>query len=174
MNIYRKYKLFPLAVVFIVLLVTSGFAQALQKGRVMKVTDGDTVTISPVEGGQFYKCRLYGIDAPETPKPGKPGQPFGEEATKELKTLMLGQDVDVEIRDTDRYKRKVCRISKDGMDVNLEMVKRGYAWAYVHYLKRPHASQYIEAERDARAKRLGLWQQSNPQPPWEFRRLLRG
>jgi endonuclease YncB( thermonuclease family) len=85
--------------------------------------------------------------------------------------LILGQDVDVEIRDTDRYKRKVCRISKDRMDVNLEMVKRGYAWAYVHYLRRPHASQYIEAERDARAKHLGLWQQSNPQPPWEYRRM---
>lgn len=162
-------------IVFVALfLSTLGVAQAIEKGRVMKVTDGDTVAISLAEGGQFYKCRLYGIDAPETPKHGKPGQPFGEEATKELKRLILGQDVDVEIKDTDRYRRKVCRISKGGMDVNLEMVKLGFAWAYVHYLRRPYASEYIDAERSARAKKLGLWQQSNPQPPWEFRRLRRG
>ncbi len=50
------------------------------------------------------------------------------------------------------------------MNVNLEMVKRDFAWAYKQYLKRPYASEYIEAENEARAKRLGLWQQANPQP----------
>ena len=41
---------------------------------------------------------------------------------------------------------------------------------YVQYLKRPHASIYIDAEREARAKRLGLWNDINPTPPWEWRR----
>ena len=54
------------------------------------------------------------------------------------------------------------------------MVKLGYAWAYKQYLKRPYASEYIDAENEARNKKLGLWKQANPQPPWEFRKSLRG
>ncbi len=140
----------------------------------MKVSDGDTVVVSPAEGGAFFKCRLYGIDAPEIPHARKSGQPYGEEATKELKKLILGQDVTVDIKDTDRYRRKVCDIQKDSTDINLEMVKRGYAWAYRRYLKRPYASEYIDAEKKAREQKLGLWNDINPTPPWEFRKLQRG
>jgi len=94
---------------------------------------------------------LYGIDAPETPKNGNSGQPYGEESTKELKKLILGQDVAIEIRDRDKYGREVCVIRKDGLDVNREMIKKGVAWAYRKYLKPPYASEYIDAESDARA-----------------------
>ncbi len=144
-------------------------------GKVMQVKDGDTVVISPIEGGQFFICRLYGIDAPETSHPrfGQPGQPYGEEAKSELKKLILGQEVTVTLTGQKTYKREVCLIRKDEMDVNLEMVKRGYAWAYKQYLRRPYASEYIEAENEAREKRLGLWQDINPRPPWEFRRMMR-
>ena len=58
-------------------------------------------------------------------------------------------------------------------NINLEMVQEGLAWAYREYLQRPYASEYLDAEKEARAKRLGLWQQFNPQPPWEFRKLMR-
>jgi len=139
-------------------------------GKVIQVKDGDTVVISSIEGGQFFICRLYGIDAPETPKNGNPGQPYGEESTKELKKLILGQEVSAEIRDRDKFGREVCVIRKDGKDMNLEMINRGAAWAYRKYLKPPYASEYIEAENKARDKGLGLWQQSNPEPPWEFRK----
>ena len=142
-------------------------------GKVMKVSDGDTVVIQPEGGGLFYKCRLYGIDAPEIPHENKPGQPYGEESTKELKRLILGQDVSIEIRDRDKYGREVCVIRKDGSDVNLQMIKKGMAWAYVKYLKTPYASEYIDAEKEARGKGLGLWKQRNPLPPWEFRNGMR-
>lgn len=90
-----------------------------------------------------------------------------------IKSLIYQQTVDYQIVDTDRYGRGICRIKKDGQDINLEMVKSGYAWAYVQYLKRPHASEYIDAEREARSKKLGLWNDVNPTPPWEFRKLQR-
>ena len=135
----------------------------------MQVKDGDTIVVSPVDGGEFFICRLYGIDAPEAIK-----QPYGEESTKELKKLILGQEVAIEIRDRDKYGREVCVISKESMDINLEMVKKGAAWAYRKYLKSPYASEYIDAESKARDKGLGLWQQNNPQPPWEFRKMQRG
>jgi len=143
------------------------------QGKVMQVKDGDTVVIAPIEGGQFFVCRLYGIDAPETEHRGKPGQPYGEESAKYLKRLILGQTVTVQTTGQKTYNREVCLISKDGQDINLEMVKAGYAWAYRQYLKRPYASEYISAEAEARNKRLGLWQQANPTPPWEWRKLNR-
>lgn len=163
-------------VLFVVLVVVPPLLSAERgtvSGRVMQVKDGDTVVIAPEEGGQFFVCRLYGIDAPETAKRGRPGQPYGEEATRELKKLILGQIVQVELTGQRTYNREVCRIRKDSLDVNLEMVKRGYAWAYRQYLHRPYASEYVDAEKEARNRRLGLWQQANPQPPWEFRKASR-
>jgi len=53
--------------------------------------------------------------------------------------------------------------------MNLEMINRGAAWAYKKYLKPPYVSEYIQAESEARDKGLGLWQQNNPESPWEFR-----
>lgn len=148
----RRYsKQYKWHVLVLILTITSltitAYAQTTLKGSVMRVSDGDTAVIQPEEGGQFIKCRLYGIDAPETSKKGKHGQPYGEKASKELKGLILGQTVDVTLTGQKTYNREVCLIKKNGLDVNLEMVKRGYAWAYVHYLKRPYASQYIDAEK---------------------------
>jgi endonuclease YncB( thermonuclease family) len=137
----------------------------------MQVKDGDTVIISPIDGGQFFTCRLYGIDTPETTHGRKIGQPYGEEASKELKRLILGQTVEVTTTGAKTYNREVCTIKKSGQDINLEMVEKGYAWAYRQYLKRPYASEYIDAEREAREKRLGLWKDNNPTSPWEFRKI---
>jgi micrococcal nuclease len=142
-------------------------------GRVIRVKDGDTVVIRPEAGGEAFVCRLYGIDAPETPKRWKRGQPQGIEATKELKALILGKLVQVYLTGDKTYGREVCIIYDKGMNINLEMVKRGYAWAYRRYLKRPYASEFLDAEREAREKKLGIWQDANPMPPWEFRRLSR-
>ena len=75
--------------------------------------------------------------------------------------------------DIDKYKRLVCIVWLDNRNINSEMVSEGWAWAYRKYLERPHASEYIGTEEQARKERRGLWQQSNPQPPWEFRKSLK-
>jgi endonuclease YncB( thermonuclease family) len=54
------------------------------------------------------------------------------------------------------------------------MVREKFAWAYRQYLDRPYASEYIQAVEEARRERWGLWRLGNPQPPWEFRKALRG
>lgn len=172
MKTILKRTLLPLLVLLVAVAgLSDAYKGQIIKGRVVQVKDGDTVVISPIDGGAFVTCRLYGIDAPETAKRGKAGMPYGEEATRELKRMILAQTVDVELTGAQTYKREVCHIRKDHMEVNLEMVRRGYAWAYVKYLKRPHASEYLDAEREARNARRGLWQQSNPQPPWEWRKV---
>jgi micrococcal nuclease len=149
------------------------------EGVVVKVTDGDTIKVETSER-TILRVRLYGIDAPETEKYSrrtgrisKAGQPYGEEAYRALESRILGKKVKVDIIDIDRYKRMVGIVYLDSGDINLEMVKKGWAWAYREYLKGSYASEYLDAEKEARAKKLGLWKQANPQPPWEFRRLMR-
>jgi len=142
-------------------------------GRVTRVWDGDTVVIVPPGRRKSFTCRLYGIDAPETPKRGVPGQPYGAASASELRKLVLGQDVAVELTGEQSYGRQVGIILLNGLDLNREMVRRGYAWAYVRHLRRPHASAYLGAEQEARQARRGLWRDRNPMPPWEFRRKLR-
>jgi endonuclease YncB( thermonuclease family) len=170
----RNNRILSLIFIFLLLFPSIAFSQITLSGKVIQVKDGDTVVITPADGGQFFTCRLYGIDTPEIQHGKKPGQPYGEDATKELKRLILGHTVDVILTGAKTYNREVCIIKKDSININLEMVKLGYAWAYRQYLKRPYASEYINAENEARNKRLGLWQQNNPQPPWEFRKKLKG
>jgi micrococcal nuclease len=151
----------------------------IEEGVVNKVVDGDTVNVL-TNGGTKLKVRLYGMDAPEiqhinkrTGVVSKPGQLYGAEAYRALEINVYGKKVKLQIIDIDRYRRMVAVLYLDDRDINREMVQEGLAWAYREYLKGPYASEYIDAENDARSKRLGLWQQMNPQPPWEFRRLMR-
>ena len=149
-----------------------------ETGIVRHVADGDTVTVITSEDTKL-KIRLYGIDAPEIQRMNrragvvsKPGQPYGEEAYRALEGRVLHKSVRVQIMDVDRYRRMVAVLYLGDRDINREMVRQGCAWAYKEYLHGPYASEYIEAEREARSQHLGLWQQMNPEPPWEFRRLL--
>ncbi len=103
----------------------------------------------------------------------KPGQPYGNEAYRALVNTVLHKRLKVQIMDIDRYHRIVAVLYLGSRDVNREMVRQGYAWAYREYLRGPYTSEYIDAEREARNSHLGLWQQMNPLPPWEFRRRLR-
>lgn len=66
----------------------------------------------------------------------------------------------------DQYGRKVCRIEVNGMDVNLEQVRRGMAWVYVKYANDP---AYFRAEIEARKSKVGLWSDPAPVAPWSWR-----
>jgi endonuclease YncB( thermonuclease family) len=147
-------------------------------GSVVKVSDGDTIAVN--SDGTKIKARLYGIDTPETEKGSrrtgrvsKEGQPYGEEAWKALEGKVDGQKVRLDIMDIDKYRRMIAIVWLGSRNINREMVAEGWAWAYTKYLRGPYASEFIQDEERARKKRLGLWKQYNPQPPWEFRMLLK-
>ena len=175
-------RLLSIIIITLLLLPTLVFAKdpiRTIEGIVSKVSDGDTIHVTDPMGTKV-KVRLYGIDAPETPKGNKktgriskPGQPYGEEAYRALNSKVYRKSIKLDIMAVDQYKRSVGIVWLNGKNINQEMVAEGYAWAYRQYLDRPHASEYIELEEQARSKRLGLWEQSNPQPPWEFRRSLK-
>jgi micrococcal nuclease len=150
------------------LLAATGPAHAAKPGppvdgRVVKITDGDTVTVLDGSNTQ-HKIRLAGIDAPEK------GQPFGTKARENLAGKMFGQVVHVEVVDVDRYRREVGRIYLGERFINAEMVRDGFAWRYPQY-DRP--GEFTAAEADAHEHRRGLWADPNPVPPWEWRRAKR-
>lgn len=136
-------------------------------GRVVGVTDGDTLTVKDASDQQF-KIRLAGIDAPEK------GQPFGNRAKESLSEMVFSKQVVVESNKEDRYRRKVGKVQHAGMDVNLEQVRKGMAWHYTTYAKEQAPADreaYANAEAEAKAQRRGLWQENTPSAPWEFRRI---
>ena len=138
-------------------------------GRVVGVADGDTVTVLTAEKRQF-KIRLSGIDAPEKK------QAFGAHAKETLARQLFGQAVVVEWSKLDRYGRIVGKIEVEGIDVNLSQVREGSAWVYVQYLRELPAADrqlYLEAQQQAREERRGLWRDSDPEPPWQWRREAR-
>jgi endonuclease YncB( thermonuclease family) len=67
----------------------------------------------------------------------------------------------------DRYGRIVGRVYVDEIDVNRELVAEGFAWVYRKY---SNDAELLELETQAREKRLELWADPNPIPPWEWRR----
>ena len=139
------------------------------EGRVVGVTDGDTLTVLDVDRRQ-HEIRLEGIDAPEK------HQAFGSRAKESLSEMSFGKHVEVQTRKKDRYGRTVGKVLVDGVDVNLEQVRRGLAWHYKEYQREQSMSDrtmYGAAETEARGQRRGLWTDPEPIPPWEFRRKAR-
>lgn len=139
-------------------------------GTITKVKDGDTVVIL-TEKKQKLNCRLYGIDAPEKK------QPYGIEAKEYLSNRVLNKVFPYEVKTVDHYGRSVCVIydDGDGPSVNEEMVYRGFAWAYVQYLKKnkEELKIYLRYQSYAFEKKIGLWQDSNPEAPWIYRKKKR-
>jgi endonuclease YncB( thermonuclease family) len=162
----RKSLLIP-AMLMILLISSIASAETIH-GMVRAVYDGDTISLASRGAGKVT-VRLYGIDAPETKKPDKAGQPYGDISRRTLMFRVMGKAVTVDVKDRDQYNRIVGVVRLNGVDINALMVKEGMAWAYRRYLEGSYASEYISLEEQARRHRIGLWRQGNPQPPWEFR-----
>ncbi len=155
----------------VVLLALPVHAAEPVRGMVRYVYDGDTLLLVARPQGQL-KVRLYGIDAPETARPDRPGQPYGAVARRVLMYKLLGRVVTVEPIEQDKYGRLVGVVRLDGRDIDAEMVAEGLAWAYREYLRAPYAATYLALEGNARRRRLGLWRQEHPRPPWVFRHSM--
>lgn len=145
--------------------LASAHAETLP-GYVTGVADGDTLYVTD-KNNHTYKIRLLGIDAPEH------GQTFGEASKRVLKQLTHRQPVQVEWRKRDQYGRLLGKVLLPGnQDANLHQLATGMAWwnrKYAHEQNSADTILYREAEYVARKKRLGLWSQKNPVPPWRWR-----
>ena len=134
------------------------------RGKVVSIADGDTITVLDSEKVQ-HKIRLGGIDAPEK------AQPYGQTSKQSLSDLVYGKTVIVDSDKTDRYGREVGKVLVDGVDTNLEQVRRGLAWHYKAYQREQSPEDrlaYSAAETEAAAAHIGLWQDAVPVAPWEW------
>jgi micrococcal nuclease len=152
--------------IFIFLLLSLFPSSSLSKtvtGKVVKVADGDTITILDSDNRQ-HKIRLYGIDTPEK------SQAYGKKAKTFTANLVAGKAVKVKVYDTDRYGRSVGVVFVGGPNVNRAIIKNGFAWQYRKYCKASFCDDWLGLERQARNHGIGLWGGKNPQAPWDWRR----
>lgn len=152
------------------------------RGEVCSVTDGDTIVVLREDTGEKVKIRLYGIDAPETKSGRWDSQPYSRAATRHLKALLRDDDddstaneyVDVTIldMDLDKYGRTVGAVIAlpDGVIVQENMLRAGMAWIDGRYCKRHFCKEWKGMEIEAKSRRVGLWREKEPTPPWEWRK----
>jgi endonuclease YncB( thermonuclease family) len=144
-----------------VLFCANGLAHSEEfNAKIIAVLDGDTVLIKRSSG--LVKIRLAEIDAPEK------AQAFGETSKRSLSDMVMGKQVKIVSQTMDQYGRMVAHLSVDGLDVNAEQIHRGMAWEYSNF----HSNKALIAlQHEAMKAPRGLWAQSNPTPPWEWRKL---
>lgn len=150
----KKYPL-VLSIVFF-----SGFLSAAEmQGKVIRVLDGDTIEV--LQDKKPVRIRLANIDAPEKK------QAFGRWSTNQLKGLVAAQPVTVAYTQTDRYGRIIGRVfTTNGTEASRFMVQSGAAWVYERY----NTDKALPAlQREAQTQKRGLWADSQPVPPWEWR-----
>lgn len=128
-------------------------------GKIIRVTDGDTVVLL-TESHQQVKVRLNAIDAPEKK------QAFGNRSKQALELLCDGRVATVNTQGTDRYGRTIGELFCQGVSANAYQVENGLAWVYRKY---SHDAHLIALESSAKSGGIGLWGDTSPIAPWEFR-----
>lgn len=136
---------------------------------VTRVLDGDTVYIDAGDR-KHVRIRLKGVDAPEK------DQTKGDLAKEVLTQMVLGKEVLVNSFGKDKYGREVAQIGCDGQDAGAEMLSLGLVWAYRSFLgdlDDDWREEYLKREDRAKHFRLGIWEDSDPIPPWTWRKMAR-
>lgn len=145
-------------------------------GSDITVEDADTITIRDVNRSRpgmsritgdpgEMRIRLAGIDAPETAHGDRSAQPYAEEA-KRIAAEMISKAKDVRIvaqEGNSTYGRQVAMVYADGVNVNLELLKRGAA-AYLPYKSKKAPAMYNEeafekAQELAYKSKRGMWRE---------------
>jgi micrococcal nuclease len=130
-------------------------AQGSPEARVIKVHDGDTVTL--VINGKKRKARLIGIDAPEMNQ-----RPWGRRAKEHLIDIMKRTHwiVTVETDEVmhDKYGRSLVYLwTKKNAFVNERMVLDGYAVLFTIKPNVKYRDRLSRAEELAREEKIGIW-----------------
>ena len=128
-------------------------------GRVVGVTDGDTIKV--LHANQSETVRLLGVDAPEK------RQAYGDRARRFTAELAFDRTVTVRSNGRDRNGRLLGEVVlPDGRSLSQELVRAGYAWWFRKYSS---DIRLARLEEEARQDRRGLWADAAPTAPWEYR-----
>jgi len=127
------------------------------------VPDADDLTLWMPH--THIRIRLAHIDAPES------GQPYASIAQRTLRSLALNREINFRIIKWDNYGRAIADTqTATAGDLSALLLKLGLAWWYRKYCRHPY---YGQLEHHAREKKLGLWAEPNPEPPWSYRATAR-
>lgn len=126
----------------------------------VKISDGDTFHLLLDDNSQ-QKIRLYGVDCPERK------QPYHQVAKQHLSSLIFSRYIVVINKGTDRFGRVVGIVNIGNEVVNELMLQAGLAWHFKRYDRNP---AWDRLEKEAAAKKLGLWADQSPTPPWQWRK----
>ena len=121
------------------------------------ISDGDTLTC--LKERTQIKVRLLHIDAPES------SQPFGNKAKQALSNLAFKKQVTLQSIGYDKYGRVLAVVYDRNVNINLKLVEQGIAWAY-----RQTQLIYEQTQEQARSRRIGLWNDTRPIEPTEWRK----
>lgn len=151
-----------LSIILIVLLLFYPVLSDAGQFEVSKVIDGNTITVQD-EGNKKVIVRLVGIDAPALPaSKEKPGQPFSGRAAKHLASLVLGHVVDIKSYGLDGSGRMLGELFSDDKNINIEMIKAGYAEVYRGKLPAGlDVEAYWQAQKEAQKANRGMWVQGD-------------
>ena len=156
---FKNRQVGTITTVLALTIATNTAVAAELKGRVIGVSDGDTITV--LSNNHQERIRLAEIDSPEM------NQPFGNQSKKYCSGLCFNKVVTVNYSRRDRFKRIVGQVKlPNGHSLNHELVRAGVAWCFTKYCNDPLVR---DLEQQARGKRLGLWRDKNPIPPWQWR-----
>jgi micrococcal nuclease len=126
---------------------------------VERAVDGDTLIVR-LASGERERVRVIGVDTPEDVAPGRPVQCWSRRAAAFTRdalegrsvTLVLGQERE------DRYGRTLAYVQRaDGFDLEVELLRRGFARTLTIAPNDARATQYRALERSARRSATGLW-----------------
>jgi endonuclease YncB( thermonuclease family) len=160
--------LYPVVVLALLFVPAPAHSSTLT-GRVVRVSDGDTLVILR-PGNSQSGVRLSGIAAPEI------NQPYGRQSRDNLTGLVAGKFVVVDDTRRDPSGRIEGKVLLGNQDMNLEQIQTGLAWydpSAASVLSETDRELYAAAEAEARAAGRGLWADPHPVPPWEWRILER-
>jgi len=124
----------------------------------VRVIDGDTIVVR-MPDGRTEKVRYLGVDTPETVHPEKPVETMGEEAAAFNRALVEAGPLrlELDVQERDQYSRLLAYVWAGDVFVNLELVREGYAYVYTIPPNVRYAKEFVQAQREARKERRGLW-----------------
>ena len=135
----------------------SGAESGAEWGVVVRVADGDTLTVR-FDSGAEETLRLLDIDTPETVHPSRPEECFGAQASDYTKTLMR-QRVRVEPMGRDRYGRLLAYVwvGEGGVLWNVRLLEEGLAVYNDYGNPGQYADRTRAAAEEAMLAGVGLW-----------------
>jgi micrococcal nuclease len=149
-----------LILIIIVAIYSAKASDQVVEAEVSAIVDGNTLTIK-FKDGDAYDIHLSGIDSPE------PGQHFSEEAKQFLQKKALNKRVKLQLLGKDRWGNRLAVVWLKGeVDLRVELLKEGLAWT----AERNPLPELENLRIEAQNKGKGLWQATEPTPPWVFRR----